>query len=389
MNKIDRQGTRLIIIAVSVIIVVSVVAGFQYFAAKTTETSFSSNSTLTTPSSWSSLHGVDYFYSTISSDNGGPASAPEPSVSFPQIRANGWNLIRVNLYWNLYLDNPTQFIRDVQTIATYAVQNGLYVIWDLNHGDKYVLENGMNGGNTERIPTSLAAGYSTDEEFWTAWWANQTTYKGESDWSMDLQYDLQVVKAVDNYSSTLGYEIMNEPTIYSNTNSSSGSYNFQGMQNFNNYIGEGIRTITSKVIFFDRPYPNPDNLNQCAPACYLESYPSKVSNIAMDIHLYNTYNPTFWSQYASFAKQIGVNVVVGEWAPCDSDNATCITSETAVNQFISTYMNAFKSYGWAWCYYRWASGNPGPYWQSLLSNDQQWWLDQSIVKVQKQIYGSS
>src|SRR5487761_1065258 len=85
---------------------------------------------------WSSLRGVDYHWTTVVDPNETLSSAPAPSISFPEIKASGWNLLRVTFFWGEYRANPSQYISNVQTIAWYAEQNGLYVIWDLNHGDK-------------------------------------------------------------------------------------------------------------------------------------------------------------------------------------------------------------------------------------------------------------
>jgi hypothetical protein len=398
MSTFFNRHRVLVIATVFVaIVIISVSAGTQLFNLKMTTNNQTSHplSTYNTNSSsvWASLRGVDYYWTTVVGSNEIRTPGPAPSASFSQIRANGWNLLRVNLYWYIYMINPSQYISDAQTIAWYAEQNGLYVMWDLNHqahaSSQYISDGSPGFG----FPTSITAPYPNESAFWTAWWANQTTYNGQNGWSLDLQYDLQIAKAVDNYSSTLGYEIMNEPAIFSSTGTRSGFYNFQGMQQFNNYIGKGLRTVTSKIIFFDHPYTNPDNLPNCIPSCLLESYPSLVSNIAFDDHEYNTYNATLWAQYASFAEKIGAPVVIGEWAPCSGSPNTissCAASRAAVDQFIQTYLTAFKNYGWAWCYYRWHQGNTSEPWESLLnSTGGQWWLDSDIVNIQTQVYNHS
>lgn len=343
-------------------------------------------------SSWSSLRGVNYEWTSFSDPNMSLSASPSPSVSFPEIKKNGWNFIRVDLFWNVYVLNPSQFIQNVQTIGWYAQENGLYIMWDLNHQSQTGSQFEVNGTDGIGMPTFLTSPYSTQSAFWTAWWANQTLYNGRSGWQLDLQYDIQIIKAVDNYSSTSGYEIMNEPPIYSSTGTTAGFYNFQGFQQFSNYIGEGLRTQTSKTIFFMIPYTKPYLLNSCFSSCLLDSYPSKISNIALDIHVYDVYDPTLLRQFALFSQDVGAPVVVGEWGPCAGDNSSCTASETYIGQFIHTYVTSFESYGWGWSYWRWNEGSTGALglWQNLLNHTGgQWWLDDEIVNVQTQIYTSS
>ena len=342
---------------------------------------------------WSSLRGVNYFWTTVQDPNKPQETAPPPWVSFPQIRANGWNLLRVQLHWNEYVVNPSLYVSNMQTIAWYAEQNGLYVIWDLIHqagtSSQYTVEGEQGVG----FPTFLTAPYSTPQSFWTAWWANQTSYEGESGWSLALQYDTLIVKGVDNYSSTLGYEILNEPPIFSsNGMTNMSAYDFAGMQAFNTYVSSNLRTLTSKIIIYDRSYMHPDILSTCigvVPSCLSIVAPRKVSNIALDYHQYNTYNSTLLGEIQSFSTHNHVPVFLGEYAPCSRTNTTCPTSETLVGQYIYDLMSTAHSDGWAWTYWSWREGTSGPPWQDLLNNTGgEWWLDREIVSVQTQVYGS-
>jgi hypothetical protein len=105
----------------------------------------------TGPSNWSSLRGVNYFWTTVVDPNRPMVVAPPPWISFPQMRENGWNLIRVTMHWNEYEVDPSQYIANMQTIALYAQQNGLKVIWDLIHqagtSSQYVVDGEQGVGS--------------------------------------------------------------------------------------------------------------------------------------------------------------------------------------------------------------------------------------------------
>jgi len=317
--------------------------------------------------------------------------APAPSVSFPQLKANGWNLVRANMHWNEYVVDPAQYLSNMQEIAWYAEQNGIYVIWDMIHQDGTSSQFTVDGSKGVGFPTFLTAPYPTEDAFWTAWWENQTSYQGVNGWSMARQYNTQVVQAIDNYSSTLGYELINEPPVYSSNNSSSiGSFNLNGMAEYNNYVASGIRSYSSKIIMYDRPYLNPDITPACiiaSPSCLLTIAP-KVPNIALDYHQYNNFNSTLAAEYQSFSTKNNIPVLLGEFGPCTRGNSSCATSESAVSQYIDQAISTAHSDGWAWCYWGWREGNTGPPWQDLLnSTGGEWWLDTEIVQTQMQVYG--
>jgi hypothetical protein len=345
----------------------------------------------TGPTKWASLRGVNYFWTTVVDPSRPMMVAPPPWVSFPQMRENGWNLIRVTMHWNEYAVDPSQYIGNMRTIAQYAEQNGLEIIWDLIHqagtSSQYIVDGEQGVG----FPTFLTEPYQTPRAFWNAWWANKTSYNGVGGWYLALQYEIQIVKAVNNYTSTLGYEIMNEPPLFSlNTTAGAPTFNFSGMLKFNSYMATNLRQITSDTIVYDRPYLHPDVLTSCVsniPSCLLEVTPTGVSNVVLDYHQYDTLNVTLLSEIQAFSKQHSIPVFLGEFAPCSRTNTTCPTSQSAVEQYIYAVVSQAHSYGWAWTYWAWRIGSPGPPWQDLLnSTGQQWWLDSVLVSVQTEVY---
>jgi hypothetical protein len=349
-------------------------------------------SSSTAQTMWASLRGVNYFWTTVVDPSRPIVVAPPPSVSFPQMRKNGWNLIRVTMHWNEYEVDPSQYIGNMRTIALYAEQNGLKIIWDLIHqagtSSQYIVDGERGVG----IPAFLTEPYQTPRAFWYAWWANKTSYNGVGGWYLALQYDIQIVRAVNNYTSTLGYEIMNEPPLFPlNTTTGTTVFDFSGMQEFNSYIATNLRHITSDIIVYDRPYLHPDVLPSCVsevPSCLLEVMPTRVSDIALDYHQYDTLNATLLSEIQAFSKRHSVPVFLGEFAPCSRLNTSCPTSQSAVDQYIYALVSEAHSYGWAWTYWAWRTGSPGPPWQDLLnSTGGQWWLDSELVSVETEIYG--
>jgi hypothetical protein len=317
---------------------------------------------------WGNLRGVDYFVN----------SSVSPS-SFSELAANGWNLLRVAMTWEQYDANSSAFVSQVQYIASEADEYNLSIIWDLDHqtgGDPQV-----GGGG---FPNNITSPYLSDQAFWVAWYNSKVT----NGWKDYLSYEETIVKTVDAYRSTLGYEIMNEPPIYSTTGVKTGFYNFTGFGEFNTYVASGLRTITSKTIIYMHPYPNPW-VNYYG---LLSTITPQVSKLAMDFHWYSqTFSSTLFSTLINFTQANGIKFWIGEFAPCiGGGGLVCaINNTTEVTSFIQNVMDTAKADNAAWTYYLWGVGTPyiQP-WQSLLTSKQnQWWLDTEIVALQTQVYG--
>ena len=313
---------------------------------------------------WGSLRGVNYGWSALGASCAG--NAPNPSTSFPQMKANGWNLIRVPIGWDLAESNPSNFASYMSQIASAANANGFYVIYD------------FHSINDCGWPSGVASQYSTTSALYSAWWANQVTYNGQNGWQAQFNdFWKPIISAVDSHASTLAYEIMNEPP-------GTGSQE----QPYNQFVYNNIRALSSKVIMFGAPFncPGCGATYGTAPAQAAE--PNGI-NIAMDVHDYDSTGSTLVTHIQEWNAVSGlVGIVMGEFGP------RLATSQSAAQAYLLDHYTAIKNGGLAATEWWWECGasltGTGKNFDILLdSSCNQWWIDSAIVQAQNQVYGGS
>lgn len=309
---------------------------------------------------WSSLKGVNYIWSSLGIEDG----SLTPATTFPTIAGFGWDLIRVPVSWQAYLANPSSYTGYLQQVASQANSNGIYVIYDFHAGGTY------NTGKA--FPSSLLSQYSDDNTFYAAWWTNQVNFNGQTGWSAIWNtFWKPLVQAVDSQSSTLGYEIMNEPPMVSGMTSAN-------MQQYNTYIAQQIRTISSKTIVFMGPYSCVGCGKITGSAPILSVAPTGTSNIAIDAHEYSSSSiSSDFSAWQTASQQLGgIPVWIGEWAVCNG----CTMSQSQAQSTIQSYENAFHQYNFANTYWMWSCGTTQI--NLLDSSCQTYWIDTLIQQAQ-------
>jgi hypothetical protein len=122
-----------------------------------------------------------------------------------------------------------------------------------------------------------------------------------------------VVKNVDKYESTLGYEILNEPQVHS-------SDQWSKIGKFNSFITKELRKITDKTVIYSMNVPisfnnplidlNPQNLAKMAPI--------SKKNVVFKISVYgiptpNTYQGDKLKILTEASRIENVPMYVGEW----------------------------------------------------------------------------
>ncbi len=307
---------------------------------------------------WASLIGVNYRWGALHANG----NAPAPSVSLPEMKTNGWNLIRVPIGWDTELNNPSAFDAALSTLASQADQDGIYVIYD------------FHAINANGWPSSLVSQYGVDG-LYTAWWANQVTYNGQNGWQAQFD-DLwkNVISTVDSHPSTLGYEIMNEPP-------SMGESELP----YNQFVYNNIRMLSAKTVIFGAPFSTPGGGPTFGTSPAQAVKPSGT-NIVMDVHDYDDTSGVLthiqqWQQVTGLA-----GIVMGEFG------ARSASSQSAAQSYLQTYYSAFKQTGIASTYWAWECGASttatGNNFLILLDNScNQWWIDNAIVQTQNQVYG--
>ena len=177
--------------------------------------------------------------------------------------------------------NPAAFMAEMQTVADVADKWGIRVLYA---NDQFDTSSWLGPKTATGFPSSLfennptypyGTGGGTGPKDHTAkkWWDDWIDRKikdqdGNDGWSLQIEFLKQIVNTVDNHNSTLGYEILNEPHV-------NDASQWEKIGKYNTYVVDELRTLTKKLIFYDRQVPseldgpigaNPENMAKMAPA---------------------------------------------------------------------------------------------------------------------------
>jgi len=241
--------------------------------------------------------------------------------SFRMISGAGLNHVRIVFYWEAYERDPVAFIKEIQSIATAGDKYGLKIIYDNHqwHTSSWLEARGTGfpwslfedskyskggGGNTQDKAAQL---------FWKDWWNRSVKDKqGNDGWTLMADYLKKIVLAVDNHSSTLGYEILSEPHVDT-------KHQWTKIGKFNSFITAELRNITSKTIVYSMNVPVDLNSQiSISPKNLAKMAPSSKDNIAFKISVYGIPNGDGYQEkrFDLFLKTrdlTGIPLYIGEW----------------------------------------------------------------------------
>lgn len=272
-------------------------------------------------------------------------SAPPMYDRLAEIKSHGFNSIRIPYYWEGYVNNHTAFINALHEISTIADKLGICVVYDFHQYHASSHFDYWGGG----FPSFLTKSYTGDEigqiKFWADYYDNNISYNGVKVWDLQSNFIRDIiVKNVDSHPSTAGYEIINEPRVdYCNQFAKVGS-----MQA---YIGEKMRAVTAKPIFFENA-SNSSCTDWNNPKLESQAFPRGVSNLVYAPHIYNKGSPTsLISLHLPLLKdyfqkrQPGMPIYIGEWGQLSGQE---------INQdIIKTYVKEFNDNNVGWAYWVW------------------------------------
>ena len=250
-------------------------------------------------------------------------SAPQNYIenSLRMISGAGLNHVRIVFYWEAYERDPVAFIKEIQSIATAGDKYGLKIIYDNHqwHTSSWLEARGTGfpwslfedskyskggGGNTQDKAAQL---------FWKDWWNRSVKDKqGNDGWTLMADYLKKIVLAVDNHSSTLGYEILSEPHVDT-------KHQWTKIGKFNSFITAELRNITSKTIVYSMNVPVDLNSQiSISPKNLAKMAPSSKDNIAFKISVYGIPNGDGYQEkrFDLFLKTrdlTGIPLYIGEW----------------------------------------------------------------------------
>jgi hypothetical protein len=256
-------------------------------------------------------------------DNGSP-QAPSNYIddSLKKISGAGLDHARFLFYWEAYERDPKAFMKEIESVANAADKYGVKVIYDNHqwHTSSWLEDQGtgfpwsMFQGSSKY---SRGGGGNTADKaaqvFWADWWNRSVKDKqGNDGWTLMSEFLKKIVLTVDNHPSTLGYEILSEPHA-------DKIDQWSKIGQFNSFITEKLRNITSKTIVYSMNIPvdlnspiniSPENLAKMAP--------SNKENIAFKISVYGVPNRDAYQKqrFDLFLKTrdlTGVPLYIGEW----------------------------------------------------------------------------
>lgn len=245
--------------------------------------------------------------------------------SFKILSEAGMNHIRYRFYWESYVRDSFSFISELVTVAQTADRFGIKVLYD-NHQyhtsswldpqrgtgfPSFLFENNSSypfgsGGDTE---------FTSAKKWWTDWWNRSITdTNGNDGWMLQAEFLKKVVNAVDNNTSTLGYEILNEPQIHHIDQ-------WDKIGKYNTFITDKLREITQRTIAYDMNIPvdlDDDSQIDMTPENLAKMAPSNKTNVIFKVSVYgipedNTYQGDRLDIFVKAAKLADLPIYVGEW----------------------------------------------------------------------------
>jgi hypothetical protein len=300
--------------------------------------------------------------------------------SFRLISEAGMNHIRYALYWEAYERNPQLFMKELNTVAEFADKWKLNVLYD-NH--QYHTSSWLDPKNGTGFPEYLflnnidnsslvyqrgSGGEPRDESarvWWGKWWDRDITdTNGNDGWTLQTNFLKRIIKTVDKHSSTLGYEILNEPQIHQDS-----QWSEVGL--YNSFMVDELRNSTGKIIAYSQQIPTslkysviditPENIAKMAP--------TNNTNVIFKVTLYGepipgTYQGDRFSIFVKGGELAGVPLYIGEWnnvkrEKVDDDESTIVyqinsersdLTQKQANSFLEDFKEANT---WGWAYWNW------------------------------------
>jgi hypothetical protein len=301
--------------------------------------------------------------------------------SFKLIKNIGMNHIRYVLYWEAYENNPSLFLQELENVATLADKLGLKITYDNHqfHTSSWLDEKRGTGfpsflfdKSLYPVNSGITTSSNSTELWWTNWWNRNVTDENNkiNGWNLQANFLKTIVKLLDNHNSTNGYEILNEPQIFSQDQWSKIGKYYKFMTN-------ELRKQTNKTIVLDMTIP----IKFQDPAINLTSENMakiipKDRNSVFKISLYgiprdNNYQDKKLELLINVSKIAKIPVYVGEWNNVnrekkltanrdDTSKINVIKSDLSQEEsdFLINKFNQLEVYGWA--FWNWNYVNTPP-----------------------------
>ncbi|HEX5904590.1 MAG TPA: cellulase family glycosylhydrolase [Candidatus Nitrosocosmicus sp.] len=276
--------------------------------------------------------------------------------SFKIFLEHGCDLVRIPVYWESYEKDPEGFISELSLISDEADKNNISCIYD-NHQWECSSFLGYGIGFPNSIVSPLFQNSSSNhdaykqpskeyiEKFWNNWWDRKIrSFNGADGWDLQLEFLHKVIETVNNKTSTVAFELLNEPQVFRHSD-------FKKISKYHDYLLSKVIDITDKAMIFCYSYAG----RRAAlnfPWVQAKIKPSlNVSNkIIFDVHPYPPYFIVM-SYFKLILKLMKTNtILVGEYNSGTRDGVNISLSQH--KRYLET-MNKFFPYGvmfWQWSY---------------------------------------
>ena len=297
-------------------------------------------------------------------------------TSFKKLSDAGMNHVRYRFYWESYERDPLSFINEIKSVAKAADKYDIKVLYDNHQYDTSSWLNPKRGtgfpfllfeGNNSTYP--YGSGGDTDsssaKSWWTNWWNRSIKANDGSDgWVLQARFLQEVVKAVDKHTSTLGYEILNQPQIHNIDQ-------WTKVSKYNSFMTNALRQHTEKTISYDMNIPlSLRSPIEVSPVNLAKMAPSNKTNVIFKISVYgipahDSYQADRLNLLINASRLAGVPLYIGEWNSVSRGSITNSSTEAipfgmlvqlGLNQTeADAIVKRFKEMGvWGMAYWNWS-----------------------------------
>ena len=317
----------------------------------------------------SHLFGINMrgYYTNMAQDRDSKSQIPQDYYedSFKIFSQAGIKFVRYLMFWESYERNPTEFMKELKTVADTADKWGIKLIYT---NDKYHTSSWLDSKKGLGFPHSLFK-FSSDypygsggapveknlvaKKWWEDWYSRSVKdVNGVDGWSLQAEFLKRIASAVDKHNSTLGYELLNEPHVYTPDQ-------WDKIGKYNTFLTNELRTVTQKTIFFSRQIPsNIYGAQEITPENIAKMAPENKKNVVFKATLYGAPLPDSYAEdrlnvYAKAAQIAGVPLCICEFniKPYEKDNMP----DVKLNQtFVDLFYQKFRELNaWGWAYWLW------------------------------------
>lgn len=322
---------------------------------------------------WSDLHGVNFYDPILHRKQGAPKPAGTDPAFVNQFTfiadQSGYNLFRIPVTWEGYEGAETVFLNELELLVSEANETGIQ-IWIDNHHFFATSQWGIKSG--VGFPRSIvdcynpSGEYESDPEvklFWLDYYSNNVKDPSNSckygtldAWTKQADFMLAMIDRVDKYQNVIGYEILNEPHFWQDSN-----YNDLGQ--LHTFVGMKIRQASDKSIIFTRETAHgtkADGTDYKRSTALEPDIIPRMPDRKNIIYAPHTYDlpliETHVKQFKNYAAQwklegYEVKIGVGEYAtqPPQLPTGLAVTQEN-INGFVSVwaregYAHTYWSFG--------------------------------------------